>query len=113
MGGNIVFFDWTDAAVSHPFFDLHSLQWEANAAERRDLRAAYMAVWEEDISPSLLHEAGAVADVLLPLYHAVSYQHIHAGIEPAARVEIAHPAEFLVTLLQQVEAYLQKETEAA
>jgi hypothetical protein len=85
--GELVYFDWTDACVAHPFIDLHSLQWEKDETSRAVLLAAYLDAWDGVATPERLLEAASLAEVVIPLHHAVSYQHIVGGIEPAARTE--------------------------
>ena len=93
--GELVYFDWTDACVAHPFIDLHSLQWEQDETSRAALRAAYLDAWDGVAAPERLREAASLAELVIPLHHAVSYQHIVAGIEPAARMELDATHEFL------------------
>ena len=93
--GELVYFDWTDACVAHPFIDLHSLQWEPDEASRAMLLAAYLDAWDGVATPARLREAASLAEVVIPLHHAVSYQHIVAGLEPAARMELDETHQFL------------------
>ena len=90
-----MYFDWTDACVAHPFIDLHSLQWEHDETSRAALLAAYLDAWDGVAAPERLREAASLAEIVVPLHHAVSYQHIVAGIEPAARTELDATHEFL------------------
>jgi hypothetical protein len=91
--GELVYFDWTDACIAHPFLDLLCLSWEKDEETRAALRDAYLEPWQGIETPERLREAAAVAAVVIPLHHAVSYQHIVAGLEPAAKPELdATPA---------------------
>lgn len=103
LNGEVVYFDWTDACIAHPFFDLLSLRWEENIGERAAVRAAYLEAWEGCETPARLREVVAIADVLLPLHHAVSYHTLQAGVEPAARAELGSPADFLKDVLPALE----------
>ena len=105
INGEIIYFDWTDACIAHPFFDLLSLRWEVDKFERKAVRNAYLEAWAGLESPAGLQAAAAIADVLIPLHHAVSMQFIRAGIEPLARVEIMPPAEFLRDVLANLSVY--------
>lgn len=93
--GRLVFFDWTDACIAHPFIDLLTLQWEKDEAGRATLLAAYLGAWDGVVAPERLREAASLAEVVIPLHHAVSYQHIVAGLEPDARSELDVTHEFL------------------
>lgn len=93
--GELVYFDWTDACVAHPFIDLLSLQWEQDEASRAALLDAYLAAWEGVATPECLREAVALAAVVIPLHHAVSYQHIVAGLELSAKPELDATHGFL------------------
>ena len=33
LDGELAYFDWTDACIAHPFFDLHSLQWQKDESD--------------------------------------------------------------------------------
>ena len=57
LDGELAYFDWTDACVAHPFFDLHSLQWQKDEATRAALLDAYLGAWEGVASPERLREA--------------------------------------------------------
>ena len=81
QGEKIRFFDWTDACVTHPFFDLPVLI-EYDAQEHADaLRDAYLAEWTAYESLERLHEAYAISSILGSLHQAVSYQGIFNGME--------------------------------
>ena len=75
-GGTRVF-DWTDAAVSHPFVDLATYVFRTeDAAVRRQLVAAYLAAWEGAAPEAVLREAAALALVVGALYQVQSYRAI-------------------------------------
>lgn len=100
--GELVYFDWTDACVAHPFFDLHSLQWERDEEQRAAALDAYLAEWEGVIAPDRLREAAALAAVVTPLHHAVSYRHIVANLEPTSKSELDATHEFLRESLEKL-----------
>jgi hypothetical protein len=93
--GELMYFDWTDACVAHPFIDLLTLQWERDESNRAALLDAYLGPWRELEPPERLLEAVHLAAVLIPLHHAVSYQHIVRGLEPTAKPELDITHEFL------------------
>jgi hypothetical protein len=81
-----VFFDWTDACVGHPFFDLitvvHGPIPVAGAApdgSRTRLRDAYLSAWTDYGSPERLVDIWRVVEIVGALHHAVSYRAIAAG----------------------------------
>ncbi len=86
-GGQYLFFDWTDACVSHPFFDLLTIVWEEDAAARARLLAAYLQIWTAYAPLEELHAAWKLAEPLCSLHQAISYRSIVVNIEPAARHE--------------------------
>ena len=98
---NLVYFDWTDACISHPFLDLISLQWEPDETSRAVLLNAYLEGWDGEAEPEVLQEAVELAAVVRPLHHAVSYRTIVAGLEESAQDEHSTD-EFLRELLTQM-----------
>ena len=99
LDGELAYFDWTDACIAHPFIDLQSLQWQKDEATRAALLDAYLGAWEGVESPERLREAAALAAIVTPLHHAVSYQQIVANLEPAARPELDATHQFLREIL--------------
>jgi hypothetical protein len=90
------FFDWTDACVAHPFFDLLTIRrgtgfaGEEGDGELRDrLRAAYLPAWAPFEPPGRLARALQLADPLGSLHHAVSYRSIVAGMTPPVESHMA------------------------
>ena len=85
------FFDWTDACIAHPFFDLitvlnHADEMEGSLAETQAILCdAYLAGWVGYEPIERLHQACALALPLGALHQVVSYQHILAGVEAAER----------------------------
>jgi hypothetical protein len=86
QGDHYTIFDWTDACVAHPFFDLatilHSAQRFPDIPDARDrLRNAYLSRWTAYAPMERLREAADLADALGSLHQAVSYRHIVANLE--------------------------------
>jgi hypothetical protein len=52
--GKYLFFDWTDACITHPFFDLLSIFDDEDRTEEAVLRDEYLRVWEGSTSRELL-----------------------------------------------------------
>lgn len=103
LGGNIlmnhggyVFFDWTDACVSHPFFDMatisgayfdHSaLQADPSVDDR--LRDAYLEAWAAHAPADRLIEAFEAAKPLGALHQAMTYMWILTNIAEDERAEL-------------------------
>ena len=93
--GELVYFDWTDACIAHPFIDLLSFQWEKDESKREAMLDAYLEPWDGAETPERIREAVALAAVVIPLHHAVSYQTIVAGIEPVAQSKLDATHTFL------------------
>lgn len=100
-GGNIalnddgyVIFDWTDACISHPFFDLLTIVDNGyvplEAAYREQLISAYLGEWTARGygSAEVLRATCDLALKLGPLYHAISYWQIIMACEPSMIAEI-------------------------
>lgn len=89
VGEQVVFFDWTDACIAHPFFDMAVLLDEyydvldMSQAEER-LIQAYLSAWSSYESPERLRHAFELARTLGALHQAVSYYDIFANMETAA-----------------------------
>lgn len=83
-GDDILFFDWTDACLAHPFFDL-ALLMDGGLSEEEATQslAAYLSQWESYETPERLREAYQIAEVLAFVHQAVSGQGIRDGVNPA------------------------------
>ncbi len=95
VDGEIAYFDWTDACVAHPFVDLHSLQWERDAAAREAILDAYLEPWREVVAEEALRDAVALSRAVTPLHHAVSYSTIARSLEPDSKSELDATHDFL------------------
>jgi len=80
-GGGYVFFDWTDACLTHPFLDMLVVLFEEDAELRPSLRDAYLGVWAGIAPEDELLELWALAEPLASLNQAVSYRSIIANVE--------------------------------
>lgn len=96
---SFLYFDWTDAAISHPFFDMIHIFREEEEAKKNALQEAYLRVWEAHFPKDDVHRAWELASVLYGFYHAVSYQSIARGIEEVAWSELNFAYYFLRRLL--------------
>jgi hypothetical protein len=90
------FFDWTDACVAHPFFDLLTIRrgtgfagGEGDGELRDRLQAAYLPAWAPFEPPARLARALQLAGPLGALHHAVSYRSLVAGMTPPVESHMA------------------------
>jgi fructosamine-3-kinase len=83
-GEKYVFFDWTDASVGHPLFDLIDVFREESEAIHDQLRDIYLSAWVGTEPMDRLREIWDLAQPLAFLHHAVSYRHIAAHVEPGS-----------------------------
>lgn len=68
-------FDWTDAAVSHPFVDLATYVYRTrDVSMRQRLVDAYVAAWSTQMSTESLHQAAALGLVVGAVYQVQSYR---------------------------------------
>lgn len=95
-GGRFVFFDWTDACLTHPFLDLLVVLFEEDRELQRSLRDAYLGVWAEVAPQRDLLELWRLAEPLASLNQVLSYRSIMASVEHGSAPELASmPAYWL------------------
>jgi len=85
-----IFFDWTEAAVSHPFFDIFDMFFADDPALQIRVRDSYLAAWSAFEPWDRLLQAWAVARPLCALYHAISYQTVYTNVEPPFQEAMRH-----------------------
>jgi hypothetical protein len=86
-GDAYVFFDWTDACLTHPFLDLLVVLFEEDAQLRQSLRDAYLGAWVDVAPEDELLELWALAEPLASLNQVLSYRSIAANVERGAAPE--------------------------
>jgi len=75
--GRVLAFDWTDAAVSHPFLDLVTFVEERSPLSTDPrLKEAYLGEWEEYASPTDLRRALELAEELGALHQTMTSLHL-------------------------------------
>jgi hypothetical protein len=75
--GQVLAFDWTDAALAHPFLDLVTfVEKSSPLSSDPRVRDAYLAEWEEYAAPSDLRRALTLAEELGTLYQTITYLHL-------------------------------------
>ena len=92
-GEHPVFFDWSDGAISHPFFDLLTLM-ESGAAEWREEITAYLEAWTAHLSMERLREAFELAWKVAHVYHSLSYLRITENLTRQVQWEMADGVGF-------------------
>ncbi|MCB0185442.1 MAG: aminoglycoside phosphotransferase family protein [Caldilineaceae bacterium] len=99
-----IFFDWTEAAVSHPFFDIFDMFFAADSALQMRVRDSYLAAWSAYEPWERLLEAWAIARPLCALYHAISYQTVYNNLEsPFQEAMVRFVQQWLRRVLQHTE----------
>src|SRR5262249_29350689 len=76
-----LFFDWTDACISHPFLDLIALTGSLDSDAREAIAASYLEPWTNFESMPRLRQMLALALPLISLHQAISYRAIDEGSE--------------------------------
>jgi hypothetical protein len=72
-----VIFDWTDASIGHPFFDIYiSTTSEKNADRRAAQRQAHIDVWSESFPRDKVTKALEVAEQVSPYYFVLSFGNV-------------------------------------
>ena len=80
--------------------------WVKDEAHRETILTAYLEPWTAFAPMPRLREIFRLAYALLPLHHAVSYQHIVNNLEPDSKPELDMAHEFLEQLRVRVKEYL-------
>lgn len=89
-----LFFDWSDACITHPFLDMIDILHERDPALQLQLRDCYLAEWRDYESPERLLTLWQLAYPLCALHQAVSYQAILRNTEPRCQGELAWAMPF-------------------
>ncbi len=113
-GDGCVFFDWHEAAVTHPFLSMvvvmrsvaHSHGLEPGGAAAARLRAAYLAPWARFGGQSALQSALDLALRVGPLTRALAWTRVLRGLPPPEQGEWA---EYVPGWLADLRAELDRE----
>lgn len=87
VGDSVVVFDWTDAAIGCPLFDLDPLTELDNAELNQTLRRRYFDCWQ-DVSSEEMEWLSKAANLLVYFYYAISYRSIEQHTEPDSSSEL-------------------------
>ncbi|TDU91414.1 phosphotransferase family enzyme [Kribbella voronezhensis] len=84
--GQVLAFDWTDAALSHPFLDLVTF-FDKRIDLSRDPRVvdAYLSEWAEFASPESLRQALLLAEQLGALHQLMTSLYLHDYVGEASQ----------------------------
>ena len=85
-GDELRIFDWSDACVTHPLFDLPTFLLRADDERaRQSMLETYLGAWTDLASVKELHAAYELALPLAHVHHAISYLRINEALEPDDR----------------------------
>lgn len=98
-GNSFLFYDWSDACVSHPFIDMFKILEAEEPAVQGQLRDAYLRPWEAVAPRRVLLAGWKLARPLVLLHQLVSYQHILQNVEAAARAELTVALPYFLEML--------------
>lgn len=83
-----ILYDWSDAAVSHPFLDLVLLSERLSDEERAAAEEAYLEVWRCAYPDADVDRALELARPANTVFQMVSYEHIYRAQEDASYWEM-------------------------
>ncbi len=92
--GKLIFFDWTDSAIGHPFLDMIVIFAEEDTAEREQMRDLYLSYWVDYEPLERLLEIWQIAEILAPVYHGISYVSILENVEEWGKNEMSWALPF-------------------
>jgi hypothetical protein len=87
-GGSPVIYDWSDAAVSHPFLDLVRLTERLPEEDREAARAAYVDLWRPSHPDVDLARVLALAEPANQVFQAVTFELLCRSLEDASLWEM-------------------------
>lgn len=86
-----IIFDWTDGAISHPFFDIFCLLWaEKNDAKRRDEKEAHIKVWSDLYPHKTVLRAFDLAERIAPYYYLIAWRNVELHVPAQSRWELMY-----------------------
>jgi Ser/Thr protein kinase RdoA (MazF antagonist) len=104
-GKELRIFDWSDASVAHPLFDLATLfQPTDDETARSAVLEAYLAAWSHLASAAELRAEYELARPLAHVHQAISYLRINEALAPDERWWFADaPRQWLAGAVEAVE----------
>jgi aminoglycoside phosphotransferase (APT) family kinase protein len=106
-GDPCIIYDWSDACVGHPFFDLHTVflsNFPDTLPDKRDhLRDTYLDAWTSFAAKKRLIYAFEQFKPLNAMHQAVSYRHVLEGLEPDTRAELRGGLTYWLRMVLELE----------
>ena len=100
-GERLVIFDWTDACVSHPLFDLATFV-PRDPVEHAAATQAFLEAWTPAVDMRTLERAAEIAQPLACIHHATSYMRLLDGIDPTDHWEFDSDVLFWLRWLRDL-----------
>jgi hypothetical protein len=90
-GRSPVIFDWTDAAISHPFFDIYCvLTSEKDDSKRLGERQAHIDVWSDIVPHKKVLAALGLSEQVAPYYYLLAYRNVELNTPLQSRWELSY-----------------------
>lgn len=93
---DFLIFDWTDACISHPFFDLPIFLDYDGGENPDEVRQAYLAEWLNYESEENLETIYKLAETAAMLHQVISYQGIRNGLEAQQQADWARAVVYYI-----------------
>ncbi|MBS3798175.1 phosphotransferase [Pseudoalteromonas sp. BDTF-M6] len=73
VNGTFIFFDWSDACISHPFIDGTYIYRMPEGENKQRIVTAYLSQWSDFGDPATLRDAWDTAELVCYAHQAISY----------------------------------------
>ncbi|RLV58049.1 aminoglycoside phosphotransferase family protein [Parashewanella curva] len=83
-----IFFDWSDACISHPFIDGTYLYRMPDSQDKTQIIDAYLKPWKQHYQPQQVEQAWQLCEHVCYAHQAISYASMMLHLSPEARVEL-------------------------
>jgi Phosphotransferase enzyme family len=90
-GKSPLIFDWTDASITHPFFDIYcALTSEKDEKTVRNLKQAHMKAWSEIVPEETVLKAFDLSWQVAPYYYVLAYRNVQLNAPLQSRWELMY-----------------------
>jgi hypothetical protein len=90
-GKSPIIYDWSDAAISHPYFDIFCLLWaEKVDAKRIEEKEAQIKVWSESYPQKTVMRAFELAEQIAPYYYLIAWRNVELHAPLQSRWELMY-----------------------
>jgi hypothetical protein len=90
-GKSPIIYDWSDAAISHPYFDIFCLLWaEKDDARRYEEKEAQVKVWTESYPHKKVMRAFELAEQVAPYYYLIAWRNVELHAPEHSRWELMY-----------------------